>query len=95
MYINTYIYIYVSESDGTYQPPPQSVGVGVEVLRWRLAGGVVVAGHVHGDVVLLHQVDQERRQDQRQEADVPSGDQLLGTTDMDYPHTGVRGRVGR
>lgn len=61
----------------TYQPPPQSVGVGVEVLRFGLSGGVFMAGHVHGDIVLLHQVDQEGRQDQRQEADVPGGDQLL------------------
>lgn len=63
----------------TYQPPPQCVGVGVEVLRFGLSGGVFMAGHVHGDIVLLHQVDQEGRQDQRQEADVPGRDQFLHT----------------
>lgn len=63
--------------EGTYQPPPQCVGVGVEVLRFGLTGGVFRVGHVHGDVVLLHQVDQEGCQDQGQEADVPGRDEFL------------------
>lgn len=66
----------------THQAPPQSVGVGVKVLRFGLSCGVFMARHVHGGVVLLHQVDQERRQDEGQEADVPGCDQLLKTRNM-------------
>lgn len=44
-----------------YQPPPQSIGVGLKLLIG----------------LLLHGVDQEGGQDQAQEADVPGRDELL------------------
>lgn len=46
---------------GPYQPPPQGIGVGLELLVG----------------LLLHGVDQEGGQDEAQEADVPGGDELL------------------
>lgn len=63
-------------NSSTYQPPPQSVGIGVKIL-FGLSHGVLMVGRVHGDVILLHQVDKEGCQDEREETDVPGCDQLL------------------
>lgn len=57
----------------THRAPPQGVSVGGEILV----------------ELVLHQVDEERREDEDQEADVPGGYQLLQAED----NTGFQGKV--
>lgn len=56
----------------THQTPPEGVCVGLELL-FHLS-----SLRIHLRHILLNQVDQKRRQDERQEPDVPGGDELLG-----------------
>lgn len=61
----------------SYQAPPEGVGIGIKVLLGGLGSRSISVHCVRGDVILLHQVDQEGGQDEGEEADVPGCDELL------------------
>lgn len=61
----------------THQTPPKGICVGLKLL-FHLSSLCIHLWHI-----LLNQVDKKRRQDERQEPDVPGGDELLGEEAVD------------